>query len=183
MESSPSEGGVGAESSPEASDVETLRVEQERLQNALKRSQADLINYRQRMEKERAEFHKYANQRLLARLLPILDEFALALEKSGGGAASDSWLEGFRLLDRKLNNLMEMEGVELIDALGKPFDPFEHEALSQQQTDDMEDGSVLLVVRNGYKLDNRVLRPAQVVVAVNDGSVAPGADAAPVSES
>jgi molecular chaperone GrpE len=162
-------------------ETESLREEQDRLENALRRAQADLVNYRNRMETERADLLKYGTQRLLVRLLPILDELTLALDQPSDGKAQDSWLEGFRLINRKLNALLELEGVELIDALGKPFDPSEHEALAQQQTSDKNDGDVLTVVRNGYKLHNRVLRPAQVVVAVNDGP-APAPDSDPASD-
>lgn len=162
-------------------ETESLREEHDRLENALRRAQADLVNYRNRMETERADLLKYGTQRLLVRLLPILDELSLALQQPSDGEASDSWLEGFHLINRKLHTLLEQEGVELIDALGKPFDPSEHEALAQQQTADKNDGDVLMVVRNGYKLHNRVLRPAQVVVAVNDGP-APAPDSDPASD-
>ena len=165
----------------EAQETETLREEHDRLENALRRAQADLVNYRNRMETERADLLKYGTQRLLVRLLPILDELSLALQQPSDGATSDSWLEGFHLINRKLQLLLEQEGVEPIDALGKPFDPSEHEALAQQQTADKSDGDVLMVVRNGYKLHNRVLRPAQVVVAVNDGS-APAPESGPASD-
>lgn len=163
------------------SESSSLEVEQGRLENALRRAQADLVNYRNRMETERADLLKYGNQRLLGRLLPILDELTLALQQPSDGASSDSWLEGFHLINRKLNALLELEGVEPIEALGKPFDPSEHEALAQQQTSDKEDGEVLMVVRNGYKLHNRLLRPAQVVVAANDGAPSAQPDSDSVS--
>ena len=154
--------------SPEP-DADALRDERDDRKDALQRAQADLVNYRNRMETERADLLKYGNQRLLGRLLPIFDELALALQQPTDGASSDSWLEGFRLINRKLNALLELEGVQQIDALGKQFDPAEHEAIAQQPTAEKEDGEVLIVVRNGYKLHNRLLRPAQVIVAVNDG--------------
>ena len=149
-------------------DSDALRDERDKLKDALQRAQADLVNYRNRMETERADLLKYGNQRLLGRLLPIFDELTLALDQPNDGQSSDSWLEGFRLINRKLHALLEQEGVEQIDALGKQFDPAEHEAIAQQPTAEKEDGSVLMVVRNGYKLHNRLLRPAQVIVAVND---------------
>jgi molecular chaperone GrpE len=169
------------ESVSSESETSSRRMEQDRLENALRRAQADLVNYRNRMEAERADLLKYGNQRLLGRLLPILDELALALQQPSDGASSDSWLEGFHLINRKLNALLELEGVEPIEALGKPFDPSEHEALAQQQTSDKEDGEVLMVVRNGYKLHNRLLRPAQVVVAANDGAPSAQPDSDSVS--
>ncbi len=177
QESCGTEENVGA-----PAEASSLEMERGRLENALRRAQADLVNYRNRMETERADLLKYGNQRLLGRLLPILDELSLALQQPSDGASSDSWVEGFRLINRKLQALLELEGVEPIEALGKPFDPSEHEALAQQQTADKEDGQVLMVVRNGYKLHNRLLRPAQVVVAVNSGSPPAEPDAGPVSD-
>ena len=174
--------GESAEASSSQSETVSLRMEQDRLENALRRAQADLVNYRNRMETERADLFKYGNQRLLGRLLPILDELTLALQQPSDGASSDSWLEGFRLINRKFHALLELEGVEPIEALGKPFDPSEHEALAQQQTADKEDGRVLMVVRNGYKLHNRLLRPAQVIVAVNSGLSPADPDSNPVSD-
>ena len=174
--------GESAEASSSESETVSLRMDQDRLENALRRAQADLVNYRNRMETERADLLKYGNQRLLGRLLPILDELTLALQQPSDGASSDGWLEGFRLINRKLHALLELEGVEPIEALGKPFDPSEHEALAQQQTADKEDGQVLMVVRNGYKLHNRLLRPAQVIVAVNSGPSPADLDSNPVSD-
>ncbi len=160
--------------------AEALREDQDKLENALRRAQADLVNYRNRMETERADLLKYGNQRLLVRLLPILDELSLALDQPSDGTAQESWLEGFRLINRKLLALLELEGVEPIEALGKIFDPAEHEALAQQQVADKEDGEVLMVVRNGYRLNDRVLRPAQVIVAVNGAP--PQAEPGPASD-
>ena len=163
-------------------EAESLREERARLENALRRAQADLVNYRNRMETEKSNLLKYGNQRLLVRLLPILDELEMAVEQSPDGAASDSWLEGFRLINRKLQALLELEGVERVEALGKPFDPAEHEAVHEQQSADIADGHVLMVYRDGYKISDRVLRPAQVVVAVNDGPAPDDTDADPVSD-
>lgn len=174
---------LGIEETIEVStDSEALQEEQDRLENALRRAQADLVNYRNRMDIERADLLKYGNQRLLGRLLPILDDLDMALQQPAEDSSSESWLEGFQLINRKLHSLLEMEGVEQIEALDKPFDPAEHEALAQQQTADKEDGHVLLVVRNGYRLHDRVLRPAQVVVALNDDSPPAEPDAEPASD-
>lgn len=157
-----------------------VRENQDRLENALRRAQADLVNYRNRMETEKSNLLKYGNQRLLGRLLPIIDELEMAVEQSPDGADSDSWLEGFRLINRKLHALLELEGVERIEALGKPFNPAEHEAVHEQQSGDVADGHVLMVYRDGYKISDRVLRPAQVVVAANPAPAEP--EPAPVSD-
>ncbi len=148
-------------------EMEALKSEKEQLKSTLQRAQADLVNYRNRAEAERNDLLKYGNSRLLVRLLPILDDFNLALDQAPNSETPEPWLEGFRLIHRKLHSLMDSEGVTQIEAEGKSFDPSEHEALAQQESADHEDGQVMSVVRDGYKLQGRVLRPAQVIVAKN----------------
>ena len=148
-------------------EMEALKSEKEQLKSTLQRAQADLVNYRNRAEAERNDLLKYGNSRLLVRLLPILDDFNLALDQTPNSETPEPWLEGFRLIHRKLHSLIESEGVTQIEAEGKGFDPSEHEALAQQESADHEDGQVMSVVRDGYKLQGRVLRPAQVIVAKN----------------
>ena len=157
----------GQETGPESREMENeaLQAERDQLKNALQRAQADLVNYRTRAEAERNDLLKYANNRLLARVLPILDELSMALDQAPKSGTPESLVEGFRLISRKLHSLLEMEGVKQIEAQGKYFDPSEHEALAQQESTDCEDGQILIVVRQGYKLHDRVLRPAQVIVA------------------
>ena len=100
-------------------------------------------------------------------LLPILDDFNLALDHAPKSENPEPWLEGFLLIHRKLDSLMKSEGVTQIEAQGKSFDPSEHEALAQQESTHHDDGQILSVVRDGYKLHGRVLRPVQVIVAKN----------------
>ena len=157
----------GEETGPEnrEAETETLQAERDQLKSALQRAQADLVNYRTRAEAERNDLLKYANNRLLARFLPILDELSMALDQAPKSGTPESLVEGFRLISRKLHSLLDLEGVKQIEAQGKYFDPSEHEALAQQESTDCEDGQILIVVRQGYKLHERVLRPAQVIVA------------------
>ena len=164
----------GEETGPASRETETeaLQSERDQLKSTLQRAQADLVNYRNRAEVERNDLLKYANNRLLARFLPILDELHLALDQAPESETPESLVEGFRLISRKLHSLLELEGVKRIEAQGKYFDPAEHEALAQQESADCEDGHVLMVVRQGYKLHDRVLRPAQVIVAKNSASAA-----------
>ena len=164
----------GEETGPESCEVEneTLQAERDQLKSALQRAQADLVNYRSRAEAERNDLLKYANNRLLARFLPILDELTMALDQAPKSGTPESLVEGFRLISRKLHSLLELEGVKQIEAQGKCFDPSEHEALAQQESVDCEDGHVLIVVRQGYRLHDRVLRPAQVIVAKNSAQSA-----------
>lgn len=150
--------------------------------DAAQRGQADLANMRRRHDEERISIRQQANSGLLVRLLPIVDELDLAvghLEKSGlaksGGAdaanpgpevnaAPDSWSTGVRLIQRKLAAFLESEGVTRIESLGQPFNPELHEAVGMAQVDDAAPGSVVEVLRQGYRLHGRVVQAAQVVV-------------------
>ena len=145
--------------------LEEANREREQFKNAMQRAQADLVNYRRRVEEEREDLLKYSNSRLLVMLLPVLDEFNMALGQAPNDDAPESWVEGIRLIHRKLHSLIESEGVTRIEAESKSFDPLEHEALAQQESPEHEDGQVMMVVRDGYKLRGRLLRPAQVIVA------------------
>ena len=131
----------------------------------LQRVQADFINFRRRANEEREEMQKYANSRLILKLIPVMDDFNLAIDHVSGSEASAPWLEGVRLIQRKLFSLLESEKVAKIEAEGKEFDPFEHEAMAYQESADQPEGHVLSVVRDGYKLHDRVIRPALVVLA------------------
>ena len=150
--------------------------------DAAQRGQADLANMRRRHDEERVSIRQQANSGLLIRLLPIVDELDLAvghLEKSGlaksgpaqsGGdgvgsdAAPDSWSAGVRLIQRKLAAFLESEGVSRIESFGQPFNPELHEAVGMAQVDAAAPGSVVEVLRQGYRLHDRVVQAAQVVV-------------------
>ena len=166
---------VGEEAGPALGPEERLEAltayleeagrEREQLTNALQRAQADFVNYRRRVEDEREDQLKYSNGRLLSKLLPVLDEFNLAIGQAPGSKTPEPWLKGVNLIYRKLHSIIESEGVAPIEAEGKSFNPVEHEALAQQESSEHEEGWVMAVVRDGYKLYERVLRPAQVIVA------------------
>ena len=137
----------------------------EELLEVLRRVQADFANYKRRSDEDRQELQRHANSRLVLKLLPILDEFVLAIQHASKDGPEPSWLEGISLIQRKLNALMESENVIKIEALGREFDPFEHEAMAYQESPDHPEGCVMSVVRDGYRLNERVLRPALVVLA------------------
>ena len=139
--------------------------EMEHLMEQLQRAQADFINYKRRSEEEREEQQKYANSRLILKLLPMLDEFTLAINHADTSGAEDSWLDGIKLINRKLQSLLETENVSRVETEGREFDPFEHEAIGYQESDDHQEGQILTVVRDGYKLHGRIIRPATVILA------------------
>jgi molecular chaperone GrpE len=133
----------------------------------LLRATADFDNFKKRAARERQEAARYANQALLESLLPVLDHFEMALAAAPSGATGQahSLQAGFALVYQQFRNALLEAGLEEIDATGQPFDPKWHEAVSQQQTLEAPDGHVLQQLRKGYRLRDRLLRPAGVVVA------------------
>ena len=132
------------------------------LEDRLLRTAADFDNYKKRALRERAEYVTHANERLVKELLPILDDLERALDAVGEHQEA-TVEEGVRLVHRSLASLLERNGVKQIDTVGK-FDPHVHEALLSQPSD-AEEGSVIDVVQKGYRLGDRVVRPARVVIA------------------
>ncbi len=129
------------------------------------RARADLSNYRKRTEKENSEFAKFANSTLIARLLPVLDDFDRAFQTIPDNLRGLTWIDGIVLIARKMNAVLDAEGLKPIEALNKPFDPNIHEAVIHEETDQAEDGAVIAELQKGYKLGDRVLRPTMVKVA------------------
>jgi len=125
------------------------------------RAQADFANYKKRSEQERGEIGKFANSMLMLSLLPILDDLERAFISVPPRLAKLSWVDGIKLIERKLWATLEAQGLSQIKALGEPFDPNLHEAVRQ---DKGKEGIVIEEVQKGYKLDDRVIRPTMVVV-------------------
>lgn len=129
------------------------------------RAQADLANARKRFQKQRAETYVTAKAEAVVKLLPVLDDFERALDSVPEGVAEDGWFAGIGLVQRKLVTILEGMDVQPIEAVGQPFDPNYHEAISQEPTDDYESGVVMRELQKGYQLGERVIRPSLVVVA------------------
>jgi molecular chaperone GrpE len=133
----------------------------------LLRTTADFDNFKKRAAREKQEAIKYANEGLFRKLLPVLDnlDMALAAAQTAGPDASQSLQAGVSMVFQQLKSTLAEAGLEEVDAVGKPFDPNFHEALSQQETPEVPEGHVVHQLRKGYKLRDRLLRPASVVVA------------------
>jgi molecular chaperone GrpE len=131
---------------------------------ALQRMAADFANYRRRNEAERADFAKFAKADLIARLLDVLDAYDRALSTVPEDLKGSSWAEGMWLIERKLRSILEAEGLQAIDSLGTPFDPYLHEAVAHVESDEPE-GTVIKEHQKAYRLYDRVIRPAMVTVA------------------
>jgi len=125
------------------------------------RAQADLINYKRRSEQERAEVVNYANSTLILNMLPVLDDLERALGNVPDELAESSWVDGIRHIYRKLQAVLDAQGVSVIEAEGKDFDPNFHEAVMSVEG---EEGKVIEETQKGYKLRNRVIRPTKVKV-------------------
>ena len=136
----------------------------EELTNDLQRMTADFANYRKRNESERNEFAKFAKADLIAKLLDVLDGYDRALATVPEELKGQPWVEGMWLVERKLRRVLEAEGLEPIDSLGQPFDPYLHQAVAYVESDEPE-GNVIEEHQKAYRLHDRVIRPALVTVA------------------
>jgi molecular chaperone GrpE len=130
------------------------------------RSAADFSNYKRRTDDERAQLSQFSTAVLISRLLGVLDDFDRALENVPP-EAHDAWIEGVKLVERKLRGVLESEGVTQIEAVGLPFDPNLHEAVAHEETTAHADNEVIGEVQRGYRLHDRVIRPSLVRVANN----------------
>jgi molecular chaperone GrpE len=168
------EGGTVPEGTvPDSERLQALAAERDEYLNDLKRVAAEFENYRKRTTRDQADFAERANERLVKELLPVLDDLARALQAAEQHEEA-KLEEGVRLVHRQLAELLRREGLAEIETDGK-FDPHVHEALLSQPSEAPE-GSVIDVVQKGYKLGDRILRPARVVVAAAPPEVPSGDD-------
>lgn len=157
--------GVEAEEDAIAADLDKARAEAESYLDDLRRLQADFDNYRKRTLREQTARAASASQALVARLLPVLDNFELAVSSAERSRDFDRMLKGVEMVFGELREVLEAEGLVRIEAEGKPFDPERHEAVIAVEEQDTEPGMVVDIVRAGYELRGKVLRPAMVKVA------------------
>lgn len=133
----------------------------------LLRTTADFENFKKRVTREKQEAIKFANESLIEKLIPVLDNFDMALSatQTASAESNQSLQTGINMIFQQLKNALVEAGLEEVDASGKAFDPNLHEAVSQKETVEVPDGQVVQQLRKGYKLRDRLLRPATVVVA------------------
>ncbi len=136
--------------------------EVEKFKDMAIRAEAEMQNVRRRAERDVENAHKYGLERILTNLLPVIDGLEKALESAP--EEDDPVIDGVRLTFKLVQNVLEKESVEVIDPQGEPFNPNEHEAMSVVENPDMEPNSVCLVIQKGYKLNQRLVRPAMVMV-------------------
>ncbi len=166
----PAKDGAGAAEAAEAAraaleqELAAARAEVAAASDRALRTLAEFDNYRRRTERDREESQRRGRADVLRELLEVADNFDRALAHAGDGVPA-SFLEGMQLVARGLHDLLDRKGVARIEAEGKPFDPEVHEALGALPTDGAEPNTVIQVIQPGYLLEDRVLRPAKVLVA------------------
>jgi molecular chaperone GrpE len=145
--------------------LEDAERERSQFRDLLQRVQADSLNFKRRMEEEREGLYHRFSADLVLKLLSILDDHERALQNAPDVDSVRPWAVGVEMVYRNFKGVLESLGLTHVEALGNTFDPLEHEAVLHEVNDDREEGMVTSVVREGYKLHGRILRPAQVVVS------------------
>jgi len=170
--------GVDLDSLPLEEQVSTLKSSLDLAQkeaagnlDTAQRAQAEMVNFKRRTDEERINHAKYSNGRLIGNILPVLEELELAIthteaDNERQDSPNDSLLEGIKLIQRKLTGVLESEGIAAIAAIGLMFNPMEHEAVGTEETTEVESGYITQIVRPGFRLHDRIIRPAQVMVAM-----------------
>jgi|YNPNPStandDraft_1061719.scaffolds.fasta_scaffold06174_2 molecular chaperone GrpE len=168
---------ASAEMAPATVDIASLQAELEKAQaqaaeylEGWQRARAEFANYRRRVEAEREDIRCRSNEALLLKLLPIVDDFERALQVLPSELADHPWVDGVRMILNKLHAFLESENVIPVSAVGQMFDPQWHEAMMQEETSEHPDGTIIEELRKGYRLGDRILRPALVKVACNSAA-------------
>jgi molecular chaperone GrpE len=130
-----------------------------------RRATADLSNARKRMQRELEEYRAAAAERVIEKLLPVADDVHRAFENVPADQTDSDWVNGFRMIQRKLDQLLESESVSVIPTAGQSFDPALHYAVSHEEAEGYDEGQIIAEVAQGYRLNDKVLRPSMVRVA------------------
>ncbi|MCH2306147.1 MAG: nucleotide exchange factor GrpE [SAR202 cluster bacterium] len=149
-------------------EIVSINDEKTQLQQVAQRSQADLINYKNRMEQEKTDIREKSKHNIILKLITVVDDVERAIASLPKNSDSDVWQTGIELIQKTLVNALESEGVSKINPLNQTFDPFTCEAILYQETKNATEGQVIEVIRTGYMINEKILRPAQVVVAQNE---------------
>ena len=144
--------------------IETLREERDELLGKLQRVSADYTNYEKRVPKQIADTVGYEKERIIKKLLPVLDNFEHTLQNAHSAEDLDVIVKGVRIIYDQLLDVLKSHNVEQIEAKGQKFDPSVHQAMTQRAEPDAEDNAVLEEFQKGYKLNGRVIRPSKVIV-------------------
>lgn len=183
----PSAESVPAEAETPAEDVASLqrrlRESEDQvatLRDRWQRASADLANLRKRTEQDREDVEKFASMMVVAELLPVLDNFERAIATIPGNLTLLTWVHGVLLIERQFQSVLERQGLEMIEAQGRAFDPHLHEAIAEQTSTESAPGTILQVYQPGYTMHGRMIRPALVEIAA--ASTSPPDSQSPAAE-
>ena len=177
MSQEESKNGLREEQAPEAADnnekeapeeldpLEAVTKERDELKDRFLRLAAETENYKKRSEREKSQFLKRANESLVKDLLPVLDNLERALDAAKAEDEGSAVVAGLGLIHQELWKVLERHGLTPVEAMGQAFDPEFHEAMMQQEDADQEENTVLAVMQKGYTFQDRLLRPAMVIVS------------------
>lgn len=146
-------------------EIERLKADVKSHEDQLLRTMAEFQNFRRRKEQEADQIRAYANEKLVTSLLPVLDNFERTMAALENGAPLETVIEGIRLVDRQFRSVLESNKVTRIDSHGKPFDPDFHEAIAAEESHELPENTVVGEVEPGYRLADKVIRPARVRVS------------------
>lgn len=161
----PEEQEVPAAAETPVNEVEALKAEIANQKDAVLRARAEMDNYRKRMAREKEDAIRYSNMALLESLIPIVDNFELGLEAAKNATDASGIVLGLSMVRKQLEDFLRSHGVETLDATGQTFDPNLHEAVGHEEHAEVEEGKVISQLRRGFKLKDRLIRPATVVVS------------------
>lgn len=146
-------------------ELQTAQKQSKEYYEGWQRERADFLNYKKRIERDQSQLHQVISANILKKFLAILDDMELAVKNRPQEASDQNWWDGVELIARKLQGILEAEGVKRIPAEGAFFDPNWHEAISHEENPDFQSGQVIEVVQQGYTIGDRIIRPALVRVA------------------
>lgn len=163
---SDSESGEKSSLTPEKQAIQLLKAQLEEVKKDYLYLKADFENYKKNTFKEKSDLIKYGGQSLVSSLADeVLDDFERAFQSSSQTQSLEGFKDGMRLIHAKFSKILKQFGVVIVDPTGRPFDPQYHEALSRQQSDGVPEGHVIVALKKAYKLYDRLIRPAQVIVS------------------
>lgn len=146
-------------------EIARLTDERDQMQQQVLRTMADFQNFRKRKQEQEGQLRAFATEQFVRDLIPVLDNFERTVRAADGGATIEAITDGVRAVERQLRTALESQGVQRIKSLGEPFDPEVHEALGVEFTSEYDPDTVALEIEPGYKIADRVIRPARVKVA------------------
>lgn len=152
-----------------AQQLAALEQEKEELVDRLQRTMAEFDNYRKRVSREKEDLRKYGAEKMSLDLLPVADNFERALEQAKEATDPTAVIEGIEMIQKQFLATLEKYKVRPFDSLGEPFNPEKHEAMAQQPHPDYDENTIMAELQKGYVLDDRLLRPARVVVSRGQG--------------